>query len=127
MNGDPADTSPSSPTVVETNKKYADFGAVTLEGVGHYPMLEKPNESSSKPPTARHAKKRETFLAWFVPKKRMVLGWSGWRDTNSRRKNVGPSGPRVSLVRTAGGVVPPRTNSRWFIVLEGKRCCDRWR
>jgi pimeloyl-ACP methyl ester carboxylesterase/nicotinamidase-related amidase len=33
-----------TPTVVETNKKYADFGAVTIEGVGHYPMLEKPDE-----------------------------------------------------------------------------------
>jgi len=32
------------PTAVETNKKYADFGAVTIEGVGHYPMLEKPDE-----------------------------------------------------------------------------------
>jgi sigma-B regulation protein RsbQ len=27
-----------TPTAVETNKKYADFGAVTIEGVGHYPM-----------------------------------------------------------------------------------------
>ena len=33
-----------TPTVVETNKKYADFGAVTIEGVGHYPMLKKPDE-----------------------------------------------------------------------------------
>jgi pimeloyl-ACP methyl ester carboxylesterase len=33
-----------TPTVVETNKKYADFGAVTIDGVGHYPMLEKPDE-----------------------------------------------------------------------------------
>jgi pimeloyl-ACP methyl ester carboxylesterase len=32
------------PTAAETNKKYADFGAVTIEGVGHYPMLEKPDE-----------------------------------------------------------------------------------
>jgi pimeloyl-ACP methyl ester carboxylesterase len=32
------------PTAVETNKKYADFGAVTIDGVGHYPMLEKPDE-----------------------------------------------------------------------------------
>jgi pimeloyl-ACP methyl ester carboxylesterase len=31
-----------TPTAVETNKKYADFGAVIVEGVGHYPMLEKP-------------------------------------------------------------------------------------
>ena len=33
-----------TPTAVETNKKYADFGAVTIDGVGHYPMLEKPDE-----------------------------------------------------------------------------------
>jgi pimeloyl-ACP methyl ester carboxylesterase len=32
------------PTEVETNKKYADFGAVIMDGVGHYPMLEKPDE-----------------------------------------------------------------------------------
>jgi pimeloyl-ACP methyl ester carboxylesterase len=31
-----------TPTAVEINKKYADFKAVTIEGVGHYPMLEKP-------------------------------------------------------------------------------------
>jgi hypothetical protein len=27
-----------------TNRKYADFATVTLEGVGHYPMLEKPDK-----------------------------------------------------------------------------------
>jgi pimeloyl-ACP methyl ester carboxylesterase len=37
-----------TPTAVETNKKYADFGAVTIEGVGHYPMLEKPDEFNRK-------------------------------------------------------------------------------
>ena len=26
----------------------ADFGAVTIEGVGHYPMLEKPDEFNRK-------------------------------------------------------------------------------
>ena len=36
------------PTVVETKQKYADFGAVTIEGVGHYPMLEKPDEFNRK-------------------------------------------------------------------------------
>jgi pimeloyl-ACP methyl ester carboxylesterase len=36
------------PTVVETNKKYADFGVVTIEGVGHYPMLEKAEEFNRK-------------------------------------------------------------------------------
>src|SRR3984893_13101007 len=33
-----------TPTAVETNKKYADFGAVIIEGAAHYPMLEKPDE-----------------------------------------------------------------------------------
>ena len=33
-----------TPTAVETNKKYADFGAVTIDDVGHHPMLEKPDE-----------------------------------------------------------------------------------
>jgi pimeloyl-ACP methyl ester carboxylesterase len=33
-----------TPAAVETNKKYADFGAVIIEGAGHYPMLEKPDE-----------------------------------------------------------------------------------
>jgi pimeloyl-ACP methyl ester carboxylesterase len=28
--------------------EYADFGAVTIEGVGHYPMLEKPDEFNRK-------------------------------------------------------------------------------
>ena len=37
-----------TPTAVETNKKYADFGAVTIDGVGHQPMLEKPDEFNRK-------------------------------------------------------------------------------
>ena len=37
-----------TPTAVETNKKYADFGAVTIDGVGHHPMLEKPEEFNRK-------------------------------------------------------------------------------
>ena len=36
------------PTAVETNKKYADFDAVTIPDVGHYPMLEKPKEFNQK-------------------------------------------------------------------------------
>jgi pimeloyl-ACP methyl ester carboxylesterase len=36
-----------TPTAV-TNKKYADFGAVTIDGVGHHPMLEKPDEFNRK-------------------------------------------------------------------------------
>ncbi|HEV3143011.1 MAG TPA: alpha/beta hydrolase [Gemmataceae bacterium] len=37
-----------TPTSVEINKKYADYSAVTIEGVGHYPMLEKPAEFNQK-------------------------------------------------------------------------------
>jgi pimeloyl-ACP methyl ester carboxylesterase len=37
-----------TPTAIETNRKYADFNAVTMEGVGHYPMLEKPVEFNEK-------------------------------------------------------------------------------
>jgi pimeloyl-ACP methyl ester carboxylesterase len=31
-------------TAVEVNKKYADFAAVSIDAVAHYPMLEKPDE-----------------------------------------------------------------------------------
>ena len=37
-----------TPTAVETNKKYADYDAVTIADVGHYPMLEKPKEFNQK-------------------------------------------------------------------------------
>src|SRR5262249_23964527 len=37
-----------TPTAVAVNKKYADYDAVTIEGVGHYPMLEKPAEFNQK-------------------------------------------------------------------------------
>lgn len=33
-----------TPTAVATNKKYADFDAFLIPDVGHYPMLEKPDE-----------------------------------------------------------------------------------
>ena len=33
---------------VAANKKYADFNAVTIDAVGHYPMLEKPKEFNEK-------------------------------------------------------------------------------
>jgi pimeloyl-ACP methyl ester carboxylesterase len=36
------------PTAVDINKKYADFSAVTIADVGHYPMLEKPVEFNQK-------------------------------------------------------------------------------
>jgi pimeloyl-ACP methyl ester carboxylesterase len=37
-----------TPTAIDINKKYADFNAITIEGVGHYPMLEKPDEFNAK-------------------------------------------------------------------------------
>lgn len=37
-----------TPTAVEINKKYADYNAVTMPEVGHYPMLEKPAEFNQK-------------------------------------------------------------------------------
>src|SRR5262249_5626336 len=37
-----------TPTAVEVNKKYANYNAVTLTDVGHYPMLEKPAEFNQK-------------------------------------------------------------------------------
>jgi pimeloyl-ACP methyl ester carboxylesterase len=33
-----------NPTAAETNRQYADYRAVLIEEVGHYPMLEKPTE-----------------------------------------------------------------------------------
>jgi hypothetical protein len=35
-------------TDVGVNKKYADYDAVFIEEVGHYPMLEKPREFNQK-------------------------------------------------------------------------------
>jgi sigma-B regulation protein RsbQ len=32
------------PTDIDINKKYADYDRVLMDGVGHYPMLEKPEE-----------------------------------------------------------------------------------
>jgi pimeloyl-ACP methyl ester carboxylesterase len=37
-----------TPTAVATNRKYADYDAVTIDAVGHYPMLEKPAEFNQK-------------------------------------------------------------------------------
>ncbi|MCI0380902.1 MAG: alpha/beta hydrolase [Gemmataceae bacterium] len=36
------------PTATDINKKYADFKAVIMEDVGHYPMLERPAEFNQK-------------------------------------------------------------------------------
>jgi hypothetical protein len=33
-----------NPTKTETNRKYADFAAVTMAGVGHYPHMTRPTE-----------------------------------------------------------------------------------
>jgi pimeloyl-ACP methyl ester carboxylesterase len=35
-------------TAVETNRKYADYDAVLMDGVGHYPMLERPSEFNAR-------------------------------------------------------------------------------
>jgi pimeloyl-ACP methyl ester carboxylesterase len=37
-----------APTAPDINKKYADFKAVTIDNVGHFPMLEKPAEFNEK-------------------------------------------------------------------------------
>jgi pimeloyl-ACP methyl ester carboxylesterase len=37
-----------TPTEIETNRKYADYNALFIESVGHYPMLEKPGEFNEK-------------------------------------------------------------------------------
>ena len=37
-----------NPTEIEVNKKYADYNAVLINDVGHYPMLEKPDEFNKK-------------------------------------------------------------------------------
>jgi pimeloyl-ACP methyl ester carboxylesterase len=34
----------ATPTAIDINKKYADFDAVIMKGVGHFPMLEQPAE-----------------------------------------------------------------------------------
>ena len=42
LNADPKASPFGRPTAVETQRKYADFDVVLLEGVGHYPMVERP-------------------------------------------------------------------------------------
>lgn len=37
-----------TPTAVAVNQKYGDYDAVLIEGVGHYPMLERPAEFNEK-------------------------------------------------------------------------------
>lgn len=48
------------PTASDINKKYADFKAVIMEGVGHFPMLEQPAEFN---------RKLREVLKEFAPKK----------------------------------------------------------
>ena len=38
----------ATPTASDINNKYADFKVVIMEGVGHYPMLEKPAEFNER-------------------------------------------------------------------------------
>lgn len=38
----------SRPTAIESNRRYADFDAITLDGVGHYLQLERPQEFNEK-------------------------------------------------------------------------------
>ena len=49
-----------TPTAVDVNKKYADYDAVTIDTVGHYPMLERPEEFN---------RKLRDVLKEFAPKK----------------------------------------------------------
>jgi pimeloyl-ACP methyl ester carboxylesterase len=37
-----------TPTAIDINKKYADYNALLIDSVGHYPMLEKPAEFNQK-------------------------------------------------------------------------------
>jgi pimeloyl-ACP methyl ester carboxylesterase len=48
------------PTAGDVNKKYADYQAVLMDGVGHYPMLERPAEFNQK---------LRVVLKEFAPKK----------------------------------------------------------
>ncbi len=48
------------PTAADVNQKYADFKAVIMEGVGHFPMLERPTEFNEK---------LREVLKEFAPKK----------------------------------------------------------
>ncbi|MFL5339882.1 MAG: alpha/beta fold hydrolase [Gemmataceae bacterium] len=38
----------ATPTAADVNNKYGDFKALIMEGVGHFPMLEKPTEFNDK-------------------------------------------------------------------------------
>jgi pimeloyl-ACP methyl ester carboxylesterase len=36
------------PTAIQVNRKYSDYNAVIMEGTGHFPMLERPEEFNTK-------------------------------------------------------------------------------
>jgi len=48
VNAAPGTTAFGQPTAVDVNRKYGDFRVVLMEGVGHFPMLEKPEEFNGK-------------------------------------------------------------------------------
>ena len=48
INAAPGSFQFATPTAVDTNRKYADFNAVIIQGTGHFPMLEKPTELNRK-------------------------------------------------------------------------------
>ena len=48
VNAAPGGAQFTMPTNVEVNRKYADFSVVLMEGVGHFPMLERPEEFNDK-------------------------------------------------------------------------------
>ena len=48
INAAPGTLQFSQKTTVDINQKYGDFNTVIMEGVGHFPMLEKPSEFNEK-------------------------------------------------------------------------------
>jgi pimeloyl-ACP methyl ester carboxylesterase len=48
VNAKPGAAPSTMPTDVATNRKYADFDAVLIDGVGHYPMIERPLTFSAR-------------------------------------------------------------------------------
>ena len=41
-------TPTNTETKIEANRKYADFDAMLMQRVGHFPMLERPGEFNDK-------------------------------------------------------------------------------
>ncbi len=61
INAAPGTLQFAMPTAVETNRRHGDFDVVLVEGVGHFPMLEKPKEFNEK--LAEWLKKLESSTA----------------------------------------------------------------